>query len=98
MRNTTKNHSRFTRTLAGGPRLFVVAALLAALANIAAPLPVTQAATITFDAATDGTPNVLGGAAGEDANASGDLYILDGGDLTIQGNGANAHLVHRQTM
>jgi len=36
--------------------------------------------TITFAAATNGIPIVLGGAAGEDANAS--------GDLTIQGNGA----------
>jgi hypothetical protein len=43
--------------------------------------------TITFDAATDGVPIVLSGAADEDANASGDLDILDGGDLTIQGNG-----------
>jgi CSLREA domain-containing protein len=44
--------------------------------------------TITFDAATDGTPIVLTGAAADDANASGDLDILNGGDLTIQGNGA----------
>jgi len=44
--------------------------------------------TITFAAATDGIPIVLAGAAGEDANASGDLDILNGGDLTIQGNGA----------
>ena len=43
--------------------------------------------TITFSAATNGVPIVLAGAAGEDANASGDLDILDGGDLTIQGNG-----------
>ena len=43
---------------------------------------------ITFAAATNGTPIVLGGPAGEDANASGDLDILDGGDLSIQGNGA----------
>jgi fibronectin-binding autotransporter adhesin len=43
--------------------------------------------TITFAAATNGVPIVLAGAAGEDANASGDLDILDGGDLTIQGNG-----------
>jgi hypothetical protein len=44
--------------------------------------------TITFAAAIDGIPIVLAGAADEDANASGDLDILDGGDLTIQGNGA----------
>jgi len=44
--------------------------------------------TITFAAATDGIPIVLAGAAGEDANVSGDLDILDGGNLTIQGNGA----------
>jgi hypothetical protein len=44
--------------------------------------------TITFDAVTNGTPIVLDGAASDDANASGDLDILDGGDLTIQGNGA----------
>ena len=47
--------------------------------------------TITFSAATDGNPIVLSGAAGEDGNASGDLDILDildGGDLTIQGNGS----------
>jgi len=43
---------------------------------------------ITFAAATDGIPIVLAGAAGENANASGDLDILDNGDLTIQGNGA----------
>jgi len=43
---------------------------------------------ITFAATTDGIPIFLSGAAGEDANASGDLDILDGGDLTIQGNGA----------
>lgn len=36
---------------------------------------------ITFDVAINGTPIVLSGAAGEDANASGDLDILDGGDL-----------------
>jgi len=44
--------------------------------------------TITFAAATNGVPIILAGAAGDDANASGDLDILDGGDLTIQGNGA----------
>jgi CSLREA domain-containing protein len=49
--------------------------------------------TITFDAAIDGTPIVLTGAASEDANASGDLDILDGGDLTIQGNGAGSTIV-----
>ena len=41
---------------------------------------------IVFDAATNGLAIVLSGAAGEDANASGDLDILDGGDLTIQGS------------
>ncbi len=44
--------------------------------------------TITFAPAINGTPIVLSGAADEDANAIGDLDILDGGDLTIQGNGA----------
>jgi hypothetical protein len=44
--------------------------------------------TITFARVTDGTPIVLAGAAGEDDNVSGDLDILDGGNLTIQGNGA----------
>ena len=39
--------------------------------------------TITFAAATDGTPIVLAGAAYVNSNASGDLDILDGGDLTI---------------
>jgi hypothetical protein len=43
--------------------------------------------TITFDPATDGIPIVLAGPAGENGNASGDLDILDAGDLTIQGNG-----------
>jgi CSLREA domain-containing protein len=44
--------------------------------------------TITFAAATNGIAIVLAGVAGEDANVSGDLDILDGGDLIIQGNGA----------
>jgi hypothetical protein len=45
--------------------------------------------TITFNAAaTNGKPIVLAGATGDDANISGDLDILDGGDLKIQGNGA----------
>jgi fibronectin-binding autotransporter adhesin len=43
--------------------------------------------TILFAGALDGLPVVLVGASGENANASGDLDILDGGDLTIQGNG-----------
>ncbi|MGB2962659.1 MAG: choice-of-anchor Q domain-containing protein [Anaerolineales bacterium] len=43
--------------------------------------------TITFDPAINEIPIVLSGAAGEDINASGDLDTLDGGDLTIQGNG-----------
>jgi hypothetical protein len=44
--------------------------------------------TITFATATNGNPIVLTKPAGEDANVSGDLDILDNGDLTIQGNGA----------
>ncbi len=125
--------SRKAHTLARGIRLFVVATLLGAVVNLAAPPPVAHAATIavntsddelnsdgdcslreaiqaantnaavsgcaagqaapnldtiTFAAATNGNPIVLAGAADEDANASGDLDILDGGDLTIQGNGA----------
>ena len=44
--------------------------------------------TITFDPALNTASIFLAGAAGEDANASGDLDILDGGNLTIQGNGA----------
>ena len=42
---------------------------------------------ITFDPSTNEIPIVLSGAASEDANLSGDLDILNGGDLTIQGNG-----------
>jgi len=49
--------------------------------------------TITFAAATDGIPIVLSGAAGDNANASGDLDILDGGDLTIQGNRAKNTII-----
>jgi fibronectin-binding autotransporter adhesin len=49
--------------------------------------------TITFAAATDGIPIILAGAAGEDANVSGDLDILDGGDLTIQGNRAKNTII-----
>ena len=110
------NNSTITRTLAGGIRLSVVAALLALLTGL---LAVTQPArannyvvtntndsgrgslrqaitnannnpgadTITFAATTDGNPIVLAEAAGENANVSGDLDILNGGDLTIQGNG-----------
>jgi CSLREA domain-containing protein len=48
---------------------------------------------ITFSAATNGIPIVLVGAAGEDANATGDLDILDGGDLTIQGNDATNTII-----
>jgi hypothetical protein len=44
--------------------------------------------TITFTATTDGSPIVLTGTAGENVIATGDLDILDSGDLTIQGNGA----------
>jgi CSLREA domain-containing protein len=122
-----------------GMRSLVIAALLAALANITAAPPAAYAATltvntnadgvaadglcslreaidnanndttqhadcapagaygndiITFDAAINGTPIVLGGAAGEDANASGDLDILPGGgDLTIQGNGPGVTII-----
>jgi hypothetical protein len=121
------NRSKIVRTLSRGIRLFVVAALLGALTNMAVPPPVAHALalevdtsadnpaltactaalsdcslrgaitrantnpdhdTITFAAVTNGAPIVLDGAASEDANASGDLDILDGGDLTIQGNGA----------
>jgi hypothetical protein len=42
--------------------------------------------TITFDPETDLNFIVLAGAPDENGNASGDLDILDGGDLTIQGN------------
>ena len=49
--------------------------------------------TITFAVATNGVPIVLAGLAGEDANASGDLDILDNGDLTIQGNGATNTII-----
>ncbi|MGD8752501.1 MAG: hypothetical protein PVG14_13820, partial [Anaerolineales bacterium] len=49
--------------------------------------------TITFAASTNGIPIVLSGAAGEDNNASGDLDILDGGDLTIQGNGVSNTII-----
>jgi predicted outer membrane repeat protein len=44
--------------------------------------------TITFRASTNGLPIILTGTSGENANATGDLDILDGGDLIIQGNGA----------
>ena len=37
-------------------------------------------------------PIILAEAASENANVSGDLDILDGGDLTIQGNG-NANTI-----
>ncbi len=49
--------------------------------------------TITFAAATNGTPIFLSGAAGENANASGDLDILDGGNLTIEGNGIGVTII-----
>ena len=45
-----------------------------------------EADTITFDT---GIHSNLTGASDEDLNVSGDLDILDGGDLTIQGNGLN---------
>jgi len=47
--------------------------------------------TITFVSGL--SPIVLAGAASEDANASGDLDILDGGDLTIQGNGVGITII-----
>jgi hypothetical protein len=49
--------------------------------------------TITFAAVTDGKAIVLAGAAYEDANANGDLDILDADDLTIQGNGRTKTIV-----
>jgi len=49
--------------------------------------------TITFAAALNGTPITLSGAAGDDVNLSGDLDILDGGDLTIQGNGLSNTII-----
>jgi len=45
------NHSTIARALARAIRLFVVAALLAAMGTIAAPPPVAQAST--FDVDTD---------------------------------------------
>jgi hypothetical protein len=47
-----------------------------------------DADTIIFAAGTNGTPIILSGASGENGNTSGDLDIIDGGDLTIMGNGA----------
>ena len=49
--------------------------------------------TITFAAETNGIPIVLTGAAGDDANVSGDLDILVNGDLIIQGNGPGNTIV-----
>jgi CSLREA domain-containing protein len=49
--------------------------------------------TITFAAATDGIPIVLAGLAAENANVSGDLDVLDGGDLVIQGNGTDNTII-----
>ena len=119
-------------TFARGIRLFVIAALLAAMVTITAPPPVAQAFTfkvdtsadnpaltactaapndcslrgaitrantnpgldtITFASVTNGAPIVLTGPANENGNARGDLDILDGGDLTIQGNGAAKTIV-----
>jgi CSLREA domain-containing protein len=127
------NRSSKAHNVARGIRLFAVATLLGALANVAAPPPVAHAATINVNthedelngdgdcslreavqaANTNGkvdectagqaapnldtitfavglTPIVLtiAPAGGNDDNANGDLDILDGGDLTIQGNGA----------
>jgi CSLREA domain-containing protein len=49
---------------------------------------------IVFDyATTSGIPIVLTGAADDDANASGDLDILDGGSLSILGLGATQTIV-----
>ena len=49
--------------------------------------------TITFSSSTNGIPFILTGAYNENDNASGDLDILDGGDLTIQGNGAEKTII-----
>jgi fibronectin-binding autotransporter adhesin len=50
--------------------------------------------TITFAAGTDGTPIVLAGTVGEDANVGGDLDILAaGGNLTVRGNGAGQTII-----
>jgi hypothetical protein len=43
---------------------------------------------ITFSEATNGIPIQLTGSTADNANIEGDLDILDGGDLTIMGNGA----------
>ena len=51
--------------------------------------------TITFSVKTDKNPIILDGAAGEDANVSGDLDILNGGDLTITGKGTHAAFPER---
>jgi hypothetical protein len=48
---------------------------------------------ITFDAATNGKPIILEGAAYEDGNLSGDLDILDPSDLTITGNGEGVTII-----
>ena len=53
-----------------------------------------RADIITFEAAsTDRIPIVLAGAADEDDNTSGDLDILDGGNLIIQGNGTRNTII-----
>jgi len=49
--------------------------------------------SITFADATNGIPIVLAGAVSEDYNASGDLDVLEGDDLTIQGNGASNTII-----
>ena len=49
--------------------------------------------TITFAPATDGTPIILVGPAAENANVSGDLDILGGGNLIIQGNGMDNTII-----
>ena len=49
--------------------------------------------TITFDPNIGGTTISLFGLAAEDNNASGDLDIQDGGDLTIQGRGRNLTVI-----
>jgi CSLREA domain-containing protein len=49
--------------------------------------------TITFAPATDGTPIILVGPAAENANSSGDLDVLGGGNLIILGNGMDNTII-----
>ena len=50
------NHNTIARTLARGIRLFVVAALLAAMVTVATPPPVAQASTFVVDTSADDLP------------------------------------------